>query len=411
MNSPESERRYRILVIAAHPVQYQAPLLRRMAVHPRLDLEVAYCTLRGAQPGFDPEFGVTVQWDVPLLEGYSWKQVPNRGSGDESFWGLNNPGLWRLIRQGKFDAVFCHTGYIRASFWIAWLAAKLSGAIFVFGTDATSLDSMGGQKWKRHVKRIFWPLLYRLADQVFTPSSGTRDLLRSLGIPEDRITLIPFCVDNEWWSEQSSRVDRDAVRSGWGASASTTVVLFSAKLQPWKRPLDLLRAFAQAGFQDALLVFAGDGPLRAQLQEEAAGLGIADRVRFLGFMNQTQLPAIYTAADLMVLPSRYDAFGVVVNEAMLCGCPVVASDRVGAARDLIAPIAPEFIYPCGDVAALTEVLRRALSDRARLAALAEAARVRMKTWSPRENIGGMIEAVERGVARRERALHPTRTEF
>ena len=81
MNSPESERRYRVLVIASHPVQYQAPLLRRMAVHPQLDLEVAYCSLQGAEPGLDREFGVTVQWDIPLLEGYSWKLVPNRGSG------------------------------------------------------------------------------------------------------------------------------------------------------------------------------------------------------------------------------------------------------------------------------------------------------------------------------------------
>ena len=374
-----------------------------MAVHPQLDLEVAYCTLRGAEPGVDPEFGVKVQWDIPLLEGYSWKHVPNRGSGDESFWGLNNPGLWRIIREGKFDAVFCHTGYVRASFWIAWLAAKLSGTAFIFGTDAHSLEARDGRKWKLAVKKCYWPILFRLADQAFAPSSGTRDLLRSLGIPEDRITLIPFCVDNDWWSEQSSRVDRDAVRSSWGASATTTIVLFSAKLQPWKRPLDLLHAFAKANLPDALLVFAGEGSLRAQLEAEAVSLGVAGRMRFLGFVNQTQLPAIYTAADLMVLPSTYEPFGVVVNEAMLCGCPVVASDRVGAARDLIAPVTPGFIFPCGDMAALTAVLQRELSDRLGLAAFADAARVRMKTWSPRENIAGMIEAMGCACARREGA--------
>lgn len=403
MNSAESVPRYRVLMIAAHPVQYQSPVFRRMAVHPQLHLEVAYCTLRGAEPGLDPEFGVTVQWDIPLLEGYSWKHVPNRGSGDESFWGLNNPGLWRIIREGNFDAVFCFTGYIRASFWIAWLAAKLSRTVFIFGTDTGSLHSVDGRKWKRHVKRIFWPVLYRLADQVFGSSSESRDMLRTLGIPENRITLIPLCVDNEWWIEQCSRVDRNAVRSSWGASAATAVVLFCAKLQPWKRPLDLLRAFAQANFQDALLIFAGEGPLRAQLQEEASALGVADRVRFLGFVNQTQLPAIYAAADLMVLPSTYEPFGVVVNEAMLCGCPVVASDRVGAAQDLIAPIAPECIYPRGDVAALIAILQRALSDRPGLAALAGAARHRMETWSPREHVAAMIEAVERAATRRRRA--------
>jgi glycosyltransferase involved in cell wall biosynthesis len=397
-----SERRFRVLAIGAHPVQYMAPLFRRMAAHPQLDLHVAYCTLRGAEPGHDPEFGVTVQWDVPLLEGYGWTHVPNRGSGDESFFGLRNPGLWKLIRQGRFDAVLCFTGYIRASFWIAWVAAKLSRTAFIFGTDAHSLEALDQRRWKLRLKRIFWPLLYRLADQVIVPSSGTRDLMRSLGIPDETITLTPFSVDNDWWLAQSAQVRRDSIRASWGAARATPVVLFCAKLQPWKRPLDLLRGFAKAGLQDALLVFAGEGPLRSLLQAEAASLGIAGQVRFLGFVNQTQLPGIYTSADLMVLPSGYEPFGVVVNEAMLCGCPVVASDRVGAARDLIAPVSPGFIYPCGDVAALAAVLRHALGDARALSSFPGMARARMETWGPRENIAGVVEAVRCASARLNR---------
>src|SRR5438874_2606950 len=88
------ERRYRILFVASHPVQYQAPLFRRMAKQSSLDLHVAYCTLRGAVAGHDMEFGTSIQWDVPLLNGYSWTHVLNRGSGAESFFGLFNPGLW-----------------------------------------------------------------------------------------------------------------------------------------------------------------------------------------------------------------------------------------------------------------------------------------------------------------------------
>jgi glycosyltransferase involved in cell wall biosynthesis len=411
MASSITERRYRVLSICSHPVQYMAPLLRRLAAHPQVELEVAYCTLRGAESGNDPEFGVAVKWDIPLLEGYSWTHVPNRGSGDRSFFGLNNPGLWKMIRQGKFDAVLCYTGYIRASFWIAWLAAKLSGAVFIFGTDTTTLVSMDGKKWKPYTKRLFWPFLYRLADQVNAPCSGTRELMHSLGIPDDRVTLIPNCVDNDWWIEQSSRVDREAVRTSWGASPDTSIILFCGKLQPWKRPLDLLHAFARAELGDALLIFAGEGPLRAALEKESISLGVADRVRFLGFVNQTQLPGIYTGADLLVLPSRYEAFGLVVNEALLCGCPAVVSNRTGSAKDLIAPTASEFVYPSGDVEALTAILRRAFSNRQALAAAAFAGRKRMETWGPRENIAGTVEAIERAVARREATQHPAVTEF
>ena len=393
------ERRYKVLIVCGHPVQYMSPLLRRMAQHPQLEVTTVYCRLRGAKAGVDHEFGAKIQWDIPLLDGYTWTEIPNKGTDSEGFWGLYNPGLWRFVREGNFDAVFCHTGYIRASFWITYFASKLSRSAFLFGTDATTLTPLDRRMWKRPVKRFFWPLLYRLASQAIAPSTGTQELLRSLSIPGERISLIPYVVDNDWWQARSAEVDRSAVRASWRATPETPVVLFCAKLQPWKRPLDLVQAFAKAGVANALLLLAGEGPLKEELQAETARLGISDRVRFLGFVNQTQLPALYTAADVMVLPSEYDAFGVVVNEAMLCGCPVVASNSVGAGRDLIAPVNPSFIYPCGDVDTLSALLRRALSDRSVLAEFRIAAAERMKAWSPREHIAALVEAVQRSVSR------------
>jgi len=401
------DRRYRVLVVASHPVQYMAPIFRRMAVHPALDLQVVYCTLRGAEAGLDPEFGASIQWDVPLLGGYTWSQARNRGSGAESFFGLTNPGLWRLMRRGNFDAVLCFTGYLRATFWIALLAAKLSKAAFLFGTDTTTLVPRDGRSWKSAIKKIFWPWLFRLADQVIVPSSGSRDLILSLGIPSERITLTPYSVDNDWWIQQSSRVDRAATRAAWGASPNDPVILFCAKLQPWKRPGDLLRAFAKANLSNALLVFAGEGPLRPQLESEAAPLAVSARVRFLGFVNQSQLPAVYTSADLMVLPSEYEPFAVVVNEAMCCGCPVVTSDRVGAARDLVAPVAPQFVFPCGDVDALAAILKDALSDRTQLQFLGRAALAHVRTWSPERNISATFDAIRTAVMRLGRAPLPS----
>ena len=393
------DRRYRVLAMASHPAQYMAPIFRRLAAHSAVELHVAYCSLRGAEVGHDTEFGASVKWDVPLLDGYSWSQMPNRGPGTESFLGLFNPGVWKLIREGKFDAVLCFIGYRCATFWMALAAAKLSKTAFLFGTDTTTLAPRDGRVWKTVLKKMFWPRLFRLADQVIVPSSGSRDLMLSLGIPGERVTLTPYSVDNEWWMQQSSQVDRVAVRESWGAGPDAGVILFCAKLQPWKRPADLLRAFAKASVADALLVFAGEGPLRSQLESEAAALGVASRVRFLGFVNQSQLPAVYASADLMVLPSEYEPFGVVVNEAMCCGCAVVASDRVGAARDLVAPVAPKFVFPCGDVQALIALLKNVVTDRAGLQAVARAARAHIQTWSPEANIAATVEAIRTGVAR------------
>lgn len=396
------QRRHRVLLVCTHPVQYFAPILQRMAEHPNLDIQVAYCSLQGAQPAMDPEFGIDVAWDVPLLEGYPWVQVRNRSwrGGLGRFWGMFNPDLWSMVRNGAYDAVILLTGYRYASFWIALAAAKLSGKAVIFGTDASDLRARDGRRWKSAVKQWVWPILFRQADVVIVPSTRGVELMRSLGLSADRIVLTPYVVDNEWWSEHAATVDRIAVRRAWGVPEEAPIVLFCAKLQSWKRPLDLLRAFAASDVPGAHLVFAGEGPLREELKTEARSLGLNGQVLFIGFANQTQLPEIYRASDLMVLPSEYEPFGVVVNEAMLCGCPVVVSDRVGAGYDLVSTGQNGFVFPFGNVDSLAAILRKALMAPNRLRELGEAARLRMHSWAPSDNINAMARAVAMASERR-----------
>jgi len=392
-----SERRFKVLAVAAHPVQYMAPIFRCMAAEPQLDLHVAYCSMRGAEAAIDPDFATSIKWDVPLLQGYSWTEIPNKGSGKESFWGLNNPGLSKLIHGGKFDAVLCFVGYVRASFWIARRAAKASGAAFIFGTDAHSLAPRDGKAWKVAFKRAFWPFLFRQADQVIVPSTGTLEMVKSLGVPASRITLTPYTVDNDWWKAQAAMVNRQAAREKLGATAQQPIILFCAKLQPWKRPMDLLQAFAEVAPEGSILAFAGDGPQRANLETQTVQLGIQHRVKFLGFVNQSHLPALYSAADLLVLPSVYEPFAVVVNEAMCCSCPVIVSDQVGAARDLVAPVNPEFVFPAGDVQALANVLRIAFADRQQLREAGRRGFAHVETHSPQRIVAATVEAVRKAV--------------
>lgn len=394
-----TERKLRVLTISSHPIQYGAPLFRIMAAHAKLDFQVAYCSLRGAEAGFDPEFGANVQWDVPLLDGYKWTHIPNRGNGSESFFAWRNTGLWKFIRQGKFDSVISHVGYVRATFWIAYLAARSVGVPFIFGTDASSIEPRDESKWKLAAKKFIWPAVFSLAGQVLTASSAGRDMMISLGFPADRVSMTLDTVDNDWWLAQANAADRDAVRRSLGFAPNEKIILFCAKLQPWKRPMDLLKAFASAAIPDAKMVFAGDGAQRAELEKEAAALNISDKVRFLGFINQSQLPALYKSADLMVIPSHYEPFGLVVNEAMLCSCPVVASDRVGAVRDLITHGETGFVYPCDNPAALAALLKSALANPAQLQSIRERALQRIATWTPTASADALVEAVERALAR------------
>jgi glycosyltransferase involved in cell wall biosynthesis len=376
-----------------------------MAQDPRVDIKVAYCSMGGAESQLDPDFGVEVKWDLPLLESYPWELVPNRSPvpRTNSFFRFFNPGIWRLISRGNFDAIVLYTGYICATFWIALAAAKWNHVPVLFGTDAHELAPRDSKKWKPWVKRLLWPRLFRLADMVLIVSSGGAALMCSLGIPEDRIALVPFCVDNEWWVAQSNQVDRAAVRARWNVPEDAAIILFCAKLQSWKRPEDALRAFARIADLNTYLVFAGEGPLRLALESEARSLGISEKVRFLGFVNQSGLPEVYTASDTLVLPSEYEPFGLVVNEAMLCGCSAIVSDRVGARFDLVREGETGYVYPCGDVDALATALRRILSDGYVLRQMGKAARDRMATWSCQDYAEMLVQAISKAVGASSKA--------
>jgi len=396
-----TDRKYRVLTISSHPIQYGAPLFRLMAKHPKLDFQVAYCSLRGAESaGYDPEFGGNVQWDIPLLDGYKWTHIPNRGSGSEKFLAWRNPGLWKFIRQGNFDAVISHVGYVRATFWIAYFAARSLGIPFIFGTDASRIEPRDESKLKLAAKKIIWPAVFSLAGQVLTASSAGRNMMIGLGFPAERVSMTLDTVDNDWWLAQADAIDREDARKQLGFQPSEKIILFCAKLQPWKRPMDLLQAFASAAIPNAKLVFAGDGAQRPELERAAAAQKISDKVQFLGFVNQSQLPKLYKSADLMVIPSRYEPFGLVVNEAMLCNCPVIASDRVGAVRDLITHGETGYVYPCDDTNALATLLQTALSNPADLQSVSQNALRRIQAWTPQASADALVQAVEQALARK-----------
>jgi glycosyltransferase involved in cell wall biosynthesis len=396
-----SKEKYRLLIVTSHPIQYDVPVFRLMAQHPKLDILVAYCSLQGSKPGLDTGFGIEVKWDIPLLDGYPWVELPNQSwkPGISGFFALVNFQLWKLIRRDKFDAVVMHTGYSYASSWIGIIATKTSGIPLLFGTDAHQLNPRDKKFWKISIKKWLLPKIFRIADTVMVHSSGAVKFMDSLRIPKDNVQLVPFIVDNEWWIAQSQQVNRALVRQQWGIPQDAPLVLFCAKLQAWKRPQDVLQAFAKANVPSAYLVLAGEGPLRESLETEAKSLKILDQVKFLGFVNQSQLPSVYTAADLFVLPSEHEPFGVVVNEAMLCNCAVVVSDQVGARYDLIREGETGFVYPCGDIEALTKILQKMLTDKVQLSQMGKMACQQMEHWSPRDRVEAVIQGIEKALVK------------
>lgn len=387
------EGKRKVLLVASQPIQ-NAATLRLMVLHPDYELLTAYCSLADAKLWRHDEQLNKEMFDRPALDGYNWIHLTNWSPLPQlgKFYGLINPGVVRRVLGSDCVVVFGHS-YI--TFWLAIAAAKLAGKPLILTTDATQLELANKSKWKTRMKRHLLPFLYnQVADTVLVPSSASKRFIGSLGVNEQRIVVTPYVVDNDYIESVAAQTERSKVLEEWEIPGESRVIAFCAKFLPRKRPHDALRAFARVGVPDSYLLMIGDGPLADSLREEAAQLGVADRVRFTGLVKYSHLPQLYAASDLLIFTSEREPYGLPVNEAMICGLPVIASDRVGAAQDLIREGETGFTYPCGDLDRLAGLIREALSDDERLRQMGQAARRRMQTWSPRENAEATMRAIE-----------------
>jgi glycosyltransferase involved in cell wall biosynthesis len=196
---------------------------------------------------------------------------------------------------------------------------------------------------------------------------GTRNrrYYASFGVPDARMFEAKYCVENERFAlgPTEREAARRRVRSALGLDPNAVLFVSAAKLIARKRPLDLLAAFAKLTLDRpelrVALLFLGDGPERPRLEEAIAAEGLGERVRISGFVNQSEIPAWYAASDCLVLPSdSQETWGLVVNEGMAAGLPVIVSDAVGCSPDLVEEGANGFTYPFADVRALADRMGR-----------------------------------------------------
>jgi len=359
----------------------------------KFDFTVTFFSTAGSREEVnDRGFGRKIKWDIDLLSGYKYIDLeearkPGRMTSAFSY-------LISVIRTKKYSSIICILNIWSYQFWGVLIASKMLGIKFIVGGDISTLNSENKSIVKPFIKKILLKYIYGFCDRVLVMSSRGQKLLIDLGVVRSKIVLAPSCVDNDYWVTESAKVDRNLVRQGLGIGEKDLVVLYSAKLLEKKCPEDLLEAFIKADILHSYLLFVGDGPLNEKLKKRAEASAMREKIKFLGFVNQSKLPEIYTSSDIMVLPSRHEPFGVVVNEAMLCGCPVAVSYNVGSGDDLVVENKTGFVFRCGDTEVLSSLLKKCASERKLLKNMGLKARERMKNWSPKERAEAFIRAVE-----------------
>ncbi|MGQ0663931.1 MAG: glycosyltransferase family 4 protein [Pseudomonadota bacterium] len=392
----------RLAYLVTHPIQYQAPLLRRIAAEPDIELKAFFASDFSAGAFAAGEFNQVIEWDVPLLDGYAYEVLPRligKAGGLErlDFFRPLNYGLARRLAAGRFDALWIH-GYARWLHWTAIAAARARGIKVLMRDEATAISNPRGPL-KRAAKRVFFAGLGRAVDAFLAIGTLNRRYYLDHGIAERRVFDMPYAVDNAHFRSGASAAarGREAFRTALGLEPGRPVLLFAGKLIERKRPALLIEAFARASADPALrrpyLLLAGDGPLRAALEQQALARA-PGAVRFLGFQSQGDLPRCYDLCDALVLPSGREAWGLVVNEVMCAARAIIASDMVGAAPDLVRASENGAIFRSGDVADLARAIGEVLSDPARLAAMGGRSLATISRWSFEEDVAGLRRALE-----------------
>jgi glycosyltransferase involved in cell wall biosynthesis len=396
------KKKVRIAYLVSHPIQYQAPLLRRIAEEPDIDLTVFFGSDFSVRGYKDEGFGVGVKWDVPLLEGYRYEFLPVvRDTTNPGTWAPLNRKIFSRLRGNKdvagFDALWVH-GYSSLNALQGMLAAKALG-IPVLVRAESWLGDRDRSGATLAVKRLFFSVLRELVDGALP--IGTQNAAYWQHYLGDDFPLfrMPYAVDNRYFQRRSEEVrqGRDELQKELNLDPARSVILFASKLQRRKQCEDLVAAYRNlspgpGSRPHPYLVIVGDGEERAALEKQVAESRL-DGVRFCGFRNQSELPRFFDLATVFVLPSRHEPWGLIVNEVMNAGRAVIVSDDVGCQPDLVENGVEGCVFPAGNVAGLTNALRTVLATPETAAAMGQRGLEKIRSWDFEEDIRGLRRAL------------------
>jgi len=293
-----------------------------------------------------------------LLDGYRYRWLKNvsRHPGLQTFAGCDTPELFDLIRPDNFDALLV-LGWNRKSF-VQGIRAAWRNKVPVLVRGDSQLGSTRS-RLKGALKYLPYRWFLPRIDAHLYVGKRNRDYLVHYDVREKQLFFSPHFVDNEFFATRAQAA-RDSgrtreIREEFGIPLDAFVALFVGKFIRVKRPDDFVAASLHAANMrpDFHAMLVGDGPMRSEI--EALAYSKRSRVHFADFRNQRELPAFYEVANVLVVPGT-ESWALVVNEAMACGVPAIASDAVGCAPDLIDEGSTGWTFPLNDVASLAQLL-------------------------------------------------------
>lgn len=337
----------KLAIITTHPIQYNAPFFKLLSEQKEIAIKVFYTWEQSKEKVFDEKFGKEIKWDIPLLEGYNYTFVKNisKYPTSRTFKGIVNPTLNKEIENWKADFILVY-GWNHYSHFKAMKYFKGKIPVYFRG-DSTLIDEVAGIKT---IMRMIWlRYVYKYIDFAFYVGKNNKDYFLKHGLKENQLIYVPHIIDNERFfdKEGSYKTKAKKWRTELGYTPDDFVFLFVGKFEAKKNPFLLIEVAKK--LSDKMFLFVGNGELEENMKKEAEKI---PNVKFIPFQNQSMMPIIYRLGDVFVLPSSGpgETWGLAVNEALACNIPVIVSDKVGCALDLVIENETGFVFKSNNTA-------------------------------------------------------------
>lgn len=375
----------KLAIITTHPIQYNAPFFKLLADRGVIEVKVFYTWGDGVLKNkYDPGFGKVINWDIPLLEGYQYEFVKNisKNPGSHNFKGIDNPGLLLKIKGWNPDALMVYgwnfKSHLKA---LRYFKGKIP---IIFRGDSTLLQKRNGIK--SLLRKIFLKWVYSHVSYAMYVGTLNKSYYQKFGLKEKNLFFGPHAIDNKRFGLNIE--ERRKWRKKLGISENDILLLYAGKIDENKNVAFLARKFTSMKLEGVKLLIAGNGPSEIQLKDEFNGVS---NIIFIDFQNQSNMPALYSMADIFILPSLSETWGLAINEAMAAGKAVLVSKNCGAAVDLVTNGINGYTFDPAIDTGLKEKILLMTSDKEKLDEMGNASLNIIKNWSYEVN----CDALER----------------
>lgn len=327
-----------LLIFDTHLIQYRSPVFRELhKILPNTRVVFFSKEYDGNQWWFaEVNKSQNVDWGLPLHQGFANQTLKSKGRWGR-FLEIN-----RLLSEQKPGAVLLY-GYYLLEHWSVLLLSRARGipVLFIGETYAPNGPTSAVRGWLR---KSFLGGVSRFI------SIGLRnhDFYSHFGISDEKIDDAKYCIDNNFFKSDGVEHEgkREEIRKRLNIGNDELVLLFAGRLFGRKRPLDLIRLHQALEKTKVHTIVLGSGELEKDLKEQSRSLA---RFHMMGFKSQKEIRDFYFASDILIVPSEFETWGLVVNEAFACGMTAAVSETCGTAGDLVVENQTGMVFPVGKI--------------------------------------------------------------